>query len=54
LDGVPEVLAGGDHAAIRRWRRKQSLRKTEKNRPDLLDKVALSRDDRRLLDEDPR
>ena len=51
---VPEVLAGGDHAAIRRWRRKQSLRKTEKNRPDLLDKVALSRDDRRLLDEDPR
>ena len=34
---VPEVLMGGDHAAVRAWRREQQLRKTLKNRPDLLE-----------------
>lgn len=33
---VPEVLLSGDHEAIERWRREQSLEKTRKNRPDLL------------------
>lgn len=47
---VPEVLAGGDHLAIRRWRREQALRKTLRNRPDLLKDATLSRDDRRFLD----
>ncbi len=48
---IPEVLTGGDHAAIRRWRRKESLRKTLKNRPDLLTSAALSAEDTRLLAE---
>jgi len=33
---VPDVLLGGNHAAIRRWREEQSLRKTQERRPDLL------------------
>ena len=47
---VPEVLLGGDHAAVRKWRREQQLRKTLKNRPDLLEGAALSEDDRRVLE----
>jgi tRNA (guanine37-N1)-methyltransferase len=33
---VPEVLVGGNHAEIRRWRREKALEKTRRNRPDLL------------------
>lgn len=33
---VPEVLAGGNHAAIERWRREAALEKTRRHRPDLL------------------
>ena len=33
---VPEVLLGGDHAAVAEWRRRQSLDRTAKRRPDLL------------------
>ena len=33
---VPDVLTGGDHAAIKRWRREQALRRTQERRPDLL------------------
>ncbi len=33
---VPEVLLGGNHEEIRRWRRAASRRKTEKLRPDLM------------------
>jgi tRNA (guanine37-N1)-methyltransferase len=47
---VPEVLLNGDHQEIRRWRREQQLRKTLLNRPDLLEKAALSAEDRRILD----
>ena len=47
---VPDVLMGGDHAAVRRWRREQQLRKTLRNRPDLLEGTALSEEDRRVLD----
>ena len=47
---VPEVLMGGDHAAVRKWRREQQLRKTLKNRPDLLENAALSRDDLKVLE----
>jgi tRNA (guanine37-N1)-methyltransferase len=48
---VPEVLAGGDHAAIRRWRRERALEKTRRNRPDLLETADLSREDRAFLAE---
>jgi len=47
---VPETLLSGDHLAIRRWRREQQLRKTLENRPDLLERAALSAEDRKLLD----
>ncbi len=46
---TPEVLMNGDHQQIRRWRREQQLRKTLTNRPDLLERAALSDQDRRLL-----
>ncbi len=46
---IPEVLAGGDHAAIRRWRRHTALEKTFRNRPDLLANANLSDDDREFL-----
>jgi len=46
---VPEVLAGGNHDQIRQWRRQRALEKTLKNRPDLLEKADLSREDREFL-----
>ncbi|MGB9244288.1 MAG: tRNA (guanosine(37)-N1)-methyltransferase TrmD [Candidatus Acidiferrales bacterium] len=33
---VPEILLGGNHEEIRRWRHQQALEKTKRNRPDLL------------------
>ena len=48
---VPEVLLSGNHAEVRRWRRRQALAKTQRNRPDLLERAALSDDDRALLKE---
>jgi tRNA (guanine37-N1)-methyltransferase len=47
---VPQVLSSGNHEQIRRWRREQALRKTLRNRPDLLHTVALSEEDRRFLE----
>ena len=47
---APEVLLNGDHAEIRRWRREQQLRKTLRNRPDLLVGAALSDEDRRTAE----
>lgn len=46
---VPEVLLSGNHEAIRRWRREQSLLRTWRRRPDLLRQSELSREDRRIL-----
>lgn len=48
---VPEVLLSGHHEQIRRWRRKESLRRTRVLRPDLLAAAALSAEDRELLQE---
>jgi tRNA (guanine37-N1)-methyltransferase len=47
---VPDVLLCGDHAAVRKWRREQQLRKTLQNRPDLLEGAALSEWDLEVLD----
>ncbi len=47
---VPPVLLSGDHAAIARWRRSQALLRTRQRRPDLLDKAALSPEERRNLE----
>jgi tRNA (guanine37-N1)-methyltransferase len=52
---VPPVLLSGDHAAIDRWRRDQSLRRTAERRPDLLAALpdgALGDADRAVLDAD--
>lgn len=53
IDGrrVPEVLLGGHHEEIRRWRLKQSLGRTWQRRPELLQDMTLDREQRRLLDE---
>jgi tRNA (guanine37-N1)-methyltransferase len=48
---VPEVLIGGNHEQIRRWRRRKALEKTLHNRPDLLERQVLSEEDRKLLKE---
>lgn len=48
---VPEVLIGGNHEEIRRWRRKKALEKTLRNRPELLEKAGLDSADERLLNE---
>ena len=49
LGSVPEVLLSGNHAAIARWRRQQSLGRTWLRRPELLDEAGLSKQDRALL-----
>lgn len=46
---VPEVLLNGNHLEIRRWRREQALKKTLRNRPDLLEGVELSKQDKKIL-----
>jgi tRNA (guanine37-N1)-methyltransferase len=46
---VPEVLSSGNHDQIRKWRRQQALQKTLRNRPDLLEKVELSEEDKRFI-----
>ena len=48
---VPDVLLSGNHNEIAKWRRKQSLGITWKNRPDLLKNVKLSIEDDKLLKE---
>lgn len=51
---VPEVLLSGDHGRIARWRREQSLRRTVRVRPDLIDRAALSPDDAAIVDDEIR
>lgn len=48
---VPEVLLGGNHADIDRWRMKQALGRTWQRRPDLLKKKNLSAEQEKLLKE---
>lgn len=48
---VPEVLLSGNHREILAWRRKESLRRTYARRADLLEKIALSPEDREILEE---
>ena len=48
---VPEVLLNGNHAEIRRWRRRESLSATLRYRPDLLKTANLTPEDQKLLKE---
>ncbi|HEV2961149.1 MAG TPA: tRNA (guanosine(37)-N1)-methyltransferase TrmD [Candidatus Angelobacter sp.] len=50
-NAVPDVLIGGNHEQIRKWRRKKALEKTLRNRPDLLEKQPLSAEDKKFLKE---
>lgn len=47
---VPEVLISGHHEQIRRWRLRESLKKTWKNRPDLLRRAELSPEEEEMLE----
>lgn len=48
---IPDILYSGNHQAIEKWRRKQSLKLTRKYRKDLFDKVELSKQDKKLVAE---
>ena len=48
---VPEILLSGNHEQIRRWRRREALRRTRERRPDLLSGRNMSEEDRKLLNE---
>ena len=50
-DKVPDILYSGNHQSIEKWRRKQALRLTKEFRPDLFNKIKLSKTDLKLLDE---
>jgi tRNA (guanine37-N1)-methyltransferase len=52
LDGelVPKVLLSGDHKKIRQWRLQQSLGRTWQRRPELLNDLALTEEQQKLLD----
>jgi len=48
---VPEILLSGNHDHIRKWRKRESLRKTLQLRPDLLKGFVLSKEDKKLMAE---
>ena len=47
---VPEILRSGNHQMIDKWRREQSLKRTLEKRPDLLEEVDLSDEDKKILE----
>jgi len=47
---VPPILRSGNHGEVERWRRREALRRTHRRRPDLLDGVELTDEDREFLD----
>ena len=48
---IPDILYSGNHEAIKKWRRKQSLKITREKRKDLFDKIELTKTDQKLLKE---
>ncbi len=48
---VPEVLMSGHHANIEKWRREQSVIRTARNRPDLLERADLNQEEKELVKE---
>jgi tRNA (guanine37-N1)-methyltransferase len=49
--GVPAVLTGGNHEAVRKWRLKEALRRTYRRRPELLEGRSLTKEEAKLLAE---
>ena len=50
-DNIPDILYSGNHQAIEKWRKKESLTLTKKYRPDLLEKYQFSKEELKLLKE---
>jgi len=50
-DRVPDVLLSGNHAEIRRWRKREALARTLARRPELLETATLDEEERRILEE---
>ena len=48
---VPDILLSGNHREIQTWRRKESLKRTYLRRPDLIEKIKLSGEDRKILED---
>ena len=48
---VPEVLQSGHHENINKWRRKEAIRITYQKRPDLLEKVNLTEEEKKFIKE---
>ena len=53
-DKIPDILYSGNHQAIEKWRKKQSLLLTKEHRKDLFDKHVLTKQEKKLLEEDPK
>ena len=53
-DKIPDILYSGNHQAIEKWRKKQSLLLTKEYRKDLFDKHVLTKQEKKLLEEDPK
>jgi tRNA (guanine37-N1)-methyltransferase len=47
---VPPILVSGHHEEVRKWRLRESLRRTLERRPDLLEGRVLSREERQMLE----
>ena len=50
-DKIPDILYSGNHTAIDKWRKKESLKLTKKYRPDLFKKYELNKEENKLLKE---
>ena len=48
---VPEVLLSGHHKNIENWRRREAIKRTLKRRPELLEKLEITEEDKRILEE---
>ncbi len=53
-DKIPDILYSGNHQAIEKWRKKQSLLLTKEYRKDLFEKHVLTKQEKKLLEEDPK
>lgn len=51
-ESVPKILLSGHHENIRKWRRKKSLLITRERRPDLFKKLILSKEDKKILNDE--
>ncbi len=53
-DKIPDILYSGNHQAIDKWRKKKSLLLTKEHRPDLFEKHILTKQEKKLLQEDDK